>query len=133
MCGSHTSGLAQVLAFVQSGALTPDHMPFSAPRRVLFASLYSAVSTGAFYSFGLYSNALKKQFHLSQQELVNINTIPYIVRQPHLLLPSPLAFSPIHVAETAPPCSSLIKYLHSFFPARQNSVWADKFYLGGDE
>lgn len=51
----------------------------SAPRRALFASLYSAVSTGAFYSFGLYSNALKRQFHLSQQELVNINTIPYMV------------------------------------------------------
>ena len=45
-------------------------------RRALFTAF--TVSTGAFYSSASL-NALKRQFHLSQQELVNINTIPYMV------------------------------------------------------
>ena len=47
------------------------------PRAALLAGLYSAVSTGAFYGFSIYSPALKKQLSLSQQEVVNINTVPY--------------------------------------------------------
>ena len=46
-------------------------------RRVLFAGLYSGMTAGCFYGFGIYSPALKKHFALSQQQLMNINTIPY--------------------------------------------------------
>ena len=46
-------------------------------RRVLFAGLYSGLTCGCFYGFGIYSPALKQQFGLSQSELMNINTIPY--------------------------------------------------------
>jgi sugar phosphate permease len=48
------------------------------PRRVLFAGLYSGLTAGAFYGFGIYSPALKRQLGLTQFELTNINTIPYV-------------------------------------------------------
>lgn len=35
------------------------------------------MQSGYNYGFGIYSKALKAQFELSQQQLVNINTIPY--------------------------------------------------------
>jgi hypothetical protein len=50
----------------------------SAPRRALVAGLYGALPTGCFYGFALYSSALKSQFDLSQAELDNINTLPYL-------------------------------------------------------
>ena len=49
----------------------------SRPRRALVAGLYTAAPTGSFYGFSVYSQALKAQFNLSQQQLANINTIPY--------------------------------------------------------
>ena len=50
---------------------------WSRPRRALVAGLFTAAPTGSFYGFSVYSQALKKQFGLSQQQLANINTIPY--------------------------------------------------------
>lgn len=41
------------------------------------AGLFTAAPTGSFYGFSVYSEALKQQFGLSQQQLANINTIPY--------------------------------------------------------
>ena len=47
------------------------------PRRALVAGLFTAAPTGSFYGFSVYSQALKAQFDLSQQQLASINTIPY--------------------------------------------------------
>ena len=50
----------------------------SRPRRALVAGLFTAAPTGSFYGFAVYSKALKAQFQLSQQQLANVNTIPYV-------------------------------------------------------
>ena len=47
------------------------------PHRALLACLFAAAATGYNYGFGIYSKALKAQFNMSQQQLDNINTIPY--------------------------------------------------------
>jgi hypothetical protein len=52
-------------------------LTFTSARRVLFAGLYSGLTAGCFYGFGIYSPALKQQLGLTQRELMNINTIPY--------------------------------------------------------
>ena len=48
------------------------------PRRALLGALYAAIPCGGFYGFALYSAALKIQFDLTQNELDNINTVPYL-------------------------------------------------------
>ena len=47
------------------------------PRRALIAAIFTAAPSGSFYGFSIYSQALKVKFDLSQQQLANINTIPY--------------------------------------------------------
>ena len=49
------------------------------PRQALIAALFAAIPTGSFYGFALYSAALKSQFNLSQVDLDNLNTIPYLL------------------------------------------------------
>ena len=39
--------------------------------------MFTAGVTGSFYGFSIYSAAMKKQFNMTQQQLANINTIPY--------------------------------------------------------
>ena len=48
-------------------------------RRALVAGLYAAVITGSFYGFSVYSVSLKHQCGLSQTQVVNINTLPYLL------------------------------------------------------
>lgn len=52
---------------------------WSRPRRALAAGLLTAAPTGSFYGFSVYSEALKQQFDLTQGQLANINTIPYVL------------------------------------------------------
>eukprot|EP00658_Telonema_sp_P-2_P040730 TRINITY_DN29122_c0_g1_i2.p1 TRINITY_DN29122_c0_g1~~TRINITY_DN29122_c0_g1_i2.p1 ORF type:complete len:574 (-),score=109.27 TRINITY_DN29122_c0_g1_i2:256-1977(-) len=47
------------------------------PHTALLACLLAAAATGCNYGFGMYSQALKSQFNMSQGQLDNINTIPY--------------------------------------------------------
>ncbi len=49
------------------------------PRRALLAALFAATPTGSFYGFALYAQALKTQFGLTQRQLDNINTVPYLL------------------------------------------------------
>ena len=48
-------------------------------RRALVMGLYAAVATGIFYGFGVYSQALKHQFGLTQMQISSINTLPYLL------------------------------------------------------
>ena len=77
----HTLLLIGVVRRRQGGPSAPcDAMRLvlaTRPRAALLAGMYAALSTGAFYGFAIYSPALKRQLHLSQAELVNINTVPY--------------------------------------------------------
>ena len=52
---------------------------FSRPRRALVAGLLTAAPAGTMYGFAVYSQALKSAFNLTQSQMANINTIPYVL------------------------------------------------------
>merc|ERR1719162_1420255 len=49
------------------------------PWFVLSGCLYASMTTGIFYTFSMYSQQLKDQFHLSQGALTRISTYPYFL------------------------------------------------------
>ena len=48
-------------------------------RLALISGLYGAVITGCFYGFSVYSKSLKQAFLLSQTQISNVNTLPYLL------------------------------------------------------
>lgn len=60
--------------------MTPNTLQLEAyPRRAFVACMFAACATGSGYGFSVYASAIQYSLQLSDSELSNINTIPFVL------------------------------------------------------